>query len=382
MMHLACWLVGCLFPQEPDGWTLFRQGKYPEAATSFRIAAESSAGDADLQYNLALASWRAGQLDAAELAIEKYAALSGRARVDLHAGLLGAVRFDEAQGLAQRAAELLQPAAGSGAPTPAAPAAAADPLPLLEQALDKVEQARQHFVRGALANRSPELVRNTERALRFRDELQQQIEELKKRRQQQQGDQRDNPQDGKQDDQRKSQQDDKQGEAPQHGDSQAKPKPAQDPQQTPESKPGEQSQPSGDAPQQGKPAGQQPPEQPAGEPNPHGGEGAPDATPQERPEPKADAPQSTTPKPATKPEQQESAAPDASTGSPAGGTGQPRGADGAPRHDAPGEGDAGHQLSPEQAQKLLQALHEADQALRDYRIRATRNQRRSAARDW
>ncbi|MGB3965750.1 MAG: tetratricopeptide repeat protein, partial [Planctomycetota bacterium] len=73
------------------GLQLYREGRFAEAAAAFQKALDEDGDSAELQWNLALAAWRAGDLTTAETAAEKYAALDRNARVDLHAGLLGAV---------------------------------------------------------------------------------------------------------------------------------------------------------------------------------------------------------------------------------------------------------------------------------------------------
>ena len=201
---LALW---ALLPggERERGLQLYREGKYAEAAAAFRAAIEQDGDSAELQWNLALASWRSGELAAAETAAEKYAALAKDARTDLHAGLLGAVRHDEAKALQAKADSL-------GTSPPAAGAQPEDPLPLLEQALAKAQQARDHFVRGASARPTSELLRNTERTLRTIDELQRQIDELEKQREQQQDEKKDDKQEDKKDEKKdeKDKQDEKQ----------------------------------------------------------------------------------------------------------------------------------------------------------------------------
>lgn len=366
MMSWLCVVLAAL-PQNPgdtDGAALFRAGKFPEAAASFRASAAAS-DDALHHYNLALASWRAGELEAAELAIEKYAAVAGRPRVDLHAGLLGAIRFDEAQGLAQRADGLLQAAAppvqGPGTPG-GAPQAAEDPLPLFEQALAKVDQSREHFVRGAVAGPSPELVRNTERALRFRDELQRKIEALKQQREQQK---QDSKADQEQDSKDEQKQESKDGSKSDPGQQQKSGEP-QEPKD-----PREQQQSAGPSAEQDptkRPEGPQKEQQ--GEPSPPKPDGKGESGEPKEPDAQSPKPDSTS-EAESQPDSGSGQVPPKSAAKPA-----------TPRSDAPGEQVEGRELSPEQAQKLQQAVRATDQALREYRLRATRSARRSAERDW
>ncbi|MFN9947425.1 MAG: hypothetical protein ACK56S_11300 [Planctomycetota bacterium] len=191
------------------GLQLYRDGRFAEAAAAFRAAVAEDGDSAELQWNLALASWRAGDLAAAETAAEKYAALAKDAQPALHAGLLGAVRHGEAQALSAQA-DAAEAAAGAGQP-PAGGAAATVPLPLLQQAQAKAVAARDHFARGAAAAPSPELQRNFERSLRTIAALERRIEELQKQREQQpkSDDQKpgDQPKDDKQDEKKDDKQD-------------------------------------------------------------------------------------------------------------------------------------------------------------------------------
>ena len=104
-----------------------------------------------------------------------------------HRGMLGAVRYAEAEQLerqADAAASLPTAAPGADEEPPA------DPAPLLEKAVQKALQARNHFVRAIRANPTAEHVRNGERAVRKLEELKQKLEELMQQRQtepQQQG---------------------------------------------------------------------------------------------------------------------------------------------------------------------------------------------------
>lgn len=300
------------------GLQLYAEGKYEAAAAALREAEATHADSPELQYDLALASWRAGDLAAAETAIEKYAALSRRPRVDLHAGLLGAVRFDEARRLE----------ASAEAPPAAGASAAADPVAVLEQALAKAKQAQDHFVRGAVAANSPELRRNAERALRYAEELQQKIDERKKQQQEQkQDDTKDEKQDGKKDDKKSDPKDDPQGKSEP---GQPKPDPSGQ----------ESQQPSGEGQE-----GEKPEPEPKGEPK--------------EPEP----PQ---PQQPGKPEQDKQQTQDQQA---------------APRSDAPGEQQGERELSPEQTQRLLELLQQLDGKLDGIRARA-KSRRPKVEKDW
>ncbi|MBM4059591.1 MAG: tetratricopeptide repeat protein [Planctomycetes bacterium] len=322
------------------GVQLYAAGKYAEAAEAFRAAIAAEGDLPELHYNLALASWRAGRLADAETAVEKYAAMAGDARAELHGGVLGAVRYDEAKLLERRADELqaaaAAPPAVQGQPAPAAE----DPLAVLEQALQKAGQAKEHFVRGATTSSSPELLRNTERTLRLVDELQKKIDELKRQREQQKKDQE--QKDSEQKDQ-KDQKDEK-GEQKKQDDKQ-------------------------DGKQGEKPPDEQPPDK--GEPKPEQPEGQQGEQP---PEPK---PGEQPPEGQKADEQKSPAQPDTEKAEP-----KPADAEQQQRDDAPGEQQAGKQLSPERTLRLLEDLRDLDLKLRDYRVRAGKTTRRTVARDW
>lgn len=323
------------------GMQLFAAGKYAEAAAAFRDAIASEGDSAELQWNLALASLRADELAAAEVAAEKYAAADRGARVDLHAGLLGAVRHAEAQALANQALALL---AGGGQPPTAPPTAAPgqgaepppDPLPLLEQALAKCKQGRDHFVRGAAALPSAELQRNIERALRLIAGLEKQIEELKKQREQQKKNEPDQNQDPQKEQKQDDNKDDNKPDDQQKPEQPPKPDEAKDPGQEPEPK-----EPQPDD----KPAEQKPSEQPKDKPD--------DKAQQQQP-------------PQGKPEQPKDA--------------QGQGQDG-DRKDAPGEGQEGREQSAEQAQRVQDNLQKQDQKRRELLLRQ-KAQRPRVERDW
>lgn len=137
--------------EDERGLALFRQGEYAEAASAFRAAIEAEGPSAERSYNLALALWKAGQADEAETAAEQAATLSDGEFNPLRDGLLGNVRY-----AAARKVE------------------AED----LRAALGLAEQARAHYLRGAVAlDGRPELARNLERALRLIEELKKKIEE-------------------------------------------------------------------------------------------------------------------------------------------------------------------------------------------------------------
>lgn len=161
--------------EREQGLRLYQEGRYAEAAAAFRAAIAADGDSAELQCNLALACLYAGDLAAAETAAEKYAALATDARVDLHAGMLGAVRYEQARASARAA---LPPSAEGQ-----------DAMTGLEQALQQAKDARDHFVRAAAANPTPERQRNLERALRLVRAIEQRLEQLRQQKQQQEQEQ-------------------------------------------------------------------------------------------------------------------------------------------------------------------------------------------------
>ncbi len=351
----ALWLAAMLLVPGGDrerGLQLYREGKFAAAADAFRAAIASDGDSAELQWNLALAGWRAGQVadaeaprkerfSAAEAAVEKYAALSSHAQPALHRGLLGAIRFDEAKALEAKAdgvAAQPAPAQPSGSAAPGAQPE--DPLPLLEQALGKAEQARDHFVAAAEVGPSAEIARNMERALRLIDELQKKIEDLKQREEQKKDDQKDeNKKNDEKDPQKKPEEkkpDEKDGEKK---DDKSEPK-------EPEPKKGDDAKDPPKDGQQGEP--QQPPE----------------PKPGEKPEEPKAGDQNAQDKPA--PEQ--NSAEEKS---------EPQKAQ--PRADAPGESSEAKELSPEQTQRLLEMLKELEQKRKVMRGKSSRPK---VERDW
>jgi tetratricopeptide (TPR) repeat protein len=345
------------------GLQLYREGRYQEAAEAFRAALTSEGDSPDLQYDLALASWRAGELAAAEIAVEKFAAQSAGAGADLHAGVLGGVRYDEAKALEHKADGLL--AAGGQPAVPVAPGQSTekpeDPLALLEQALAKVTQAKDHFVQGAVAARSPELLRNTERAVRYQNELQKKIDELKKQQEEQKKD------DDKKDDKDKEKKDDKDKKDDSKKDDKSDDKKQDDKDSKSDDKKQDD--------QKGDPKDQKPDEGKDGESKPEPKPGEQDDKDPKEPKPedgKPDPSKSKDPKPG---EQKDEPKPE--DGKP---EDQKREA-AQPRNDAPGEAQEGKELTAEQTQRLLEELRDLDEKQKAYRARA-KSSRRAVERDW
>lgn len=385
------------------GMQLYKDGRFPEAQAAFQSALADNPESAELQWNLALSAWRAGDLTTAEVAAEKYAALSKDAKDELHRGLLGAVRFAEAEALELAADQALaasqQPPMAAGPPDPDAEPVA--PLPLLEKALQKAVQAKNHFVRGARAKATPELLRNTERSLRKIDELQQRIEELRKQQEQQQqeGDQNQDdkqPEDGSKDDDKKDgdkKKSDK-SDGDQKEDDKKKGEQNKSDEKTGDQKPGDEKpgdEKPGDKKGESKP---DPSEQPGESPEPKEGEG--ESAP-ETPEPKPgeSGESQPEPKPEPKPESSEGESQPSSEAQPdvpepgkeqqqAGEEQLPQPPEPKPgeqRSDAPGEGGEGHELSPEQLQRLLERQKQLDEQFKLMKARRS-TRRRSVERDW
>ena len=359
------------------GVQLYKDGKYPEAQAAFTAAVVNDPESAELQWNLALAAWRAGDLATAELAAEKYSALAKDAKDELHRGMLGAIRFAEALELEQQADTAIAAAQSQ----PARPDPDADepvqPLPLLEKALQKAVNARNHFVRGARANPKPEILRNTERALRKIEELKKRIEEMQQQQQQQdEGDKsagdKQQEQDGNEGDQKSGDEksDEKQEgeERQEEGESDEKKGDQSEGQQSDEKSSESESEKPDSKSEQTDPqqqSGEDPPQTPEPQPNPDTNqqEGEPKPGEQnpgeQQPEPdSADGSSSEEPRPQP-----------------------PEPKPGESRSDAPGENGQGLELTPEQAQRLLERAKKLDAQLRQAKKRAT-SRRRAVERDW
>lgn len=253
---VACAVLAFGGGDQERGIQLLAQGKFAEAAAAFRAALESEGPDAELSYNLALALWRAGQLDEAETAAETAATLSDGALAHLRDGLLGNLRYTAAQE---------KEAAGD-----------------LEGAAALARQARDHLLRGALSEDAPaEIARNLERAEKLIADLEKKIEEQK----QQQEEQKDQEQ---KDDENQDQQDDEQKQDEEKQDEEEKDdrKQDDDQEQNDEQKDEQKEESQQDEQQQDDPQdeqGQPQPEEPS-EPKP---EEAPQPEPQEDEQPQS-----------------------------------------------------------------------------------------------
>ncbi|MCK5944387.1 MAG: tetratricopeptide repeat protein, partial [Planctomycetes bacterium] len=71
---IAVWAVAMGGGDRELGLELYAEGRYAEAQAAFARALKQEPDSAELQWNLALAAWRAGDLATAEVAAEKYAA--------------------------------------------------------------------------------------------------------------------------------------------------------------------------------------------------------------------------------------------------------------------------------------------------------------------
>jgi len=372
------------------GLQLYEAGKYAEAQAAFVAALADDPESAELQWNLALAAWRAGDLATAELAADKYAANSGDVKEELHRGMLGAVRLAQSTAIEAQADEALaalqspptQPPSASA--SPGSDSEEPDPLGLLREARKKAVSAKTNFVRGVRAKPTPELLRNTERALRKIEELTKRIEELEKQQQEQQQDGDKNPDEKKPDD--KGDQQDQNKSDDQKGDQQESDDQKKDDKKGDDQKKDDQK---GD--NKSPPEGEKDESQKSDESDPKEGEG--DETP-ETPEPKPNEEQSPEPKPsqqegengesdpneAEQPENPEPGAEENEAKEDQPPT-PPEPKPGEQRADAPGEGAKGLELSPEQAQRLLERLKKLDEQLKKAKSRRTAR-RRAVERDW
>ncbi|MFT4511723.1 MAG: hypothetical protein ACI89X_004017 [Planctomycetota bacterium] len=359
------------------GMQLYKAGKYAEAQAAFAAALKDDPESAELQWNLALAAWRAGDLPTAEVAAEKYAANSDDVKEELHRGMLGTIRLAQSAEFEAKADAALA-AAQAGAVPLAPEEEAPDPLALLKTALMKAATAKRHFVRGVRANPTPELLRNTERTLRKIAELEKRIEELEKQKQEQQKKEGDkNPDDKKPDD--KGDEEDKKKSDEQKGDQKEDDKKPED-QKGDDKKPDDQ-----------KEDDKKPGDKKSDKSDPKEGEGEEQ---QESPEPKPNEEEKPEPKPseqegkngesdpneAEKPENPEPGdeQEEAKEGQP---PTPPEPKPGEQRNDAPGEGGKGLELSPEQAQRLLARAKKLDEQLKKAKARRT-TRRRAVERDW
>jgi hypothetical protein len=153
---LALMSAAAAADEHARGVQLMAEGKFADAVTAFRAAAEADPKNAELQYNLALALWRAGDATAAEIAAEKAATLSDGRLASLRDGIHGNLKIDEAQ----------HKLGGE--------------QPDLQGALSAAQKARDHFVHGAAMRGAPaELTRNLERALALIADIEKKIEEQK-----------------------------------------------------------------------------------------------------------------------------------------------------------------------------------------------------------
>lgn len=362
----VAWCVASLCAQEPaptgrdaSGAERFAAGDYTGAAVAFEKELQTRKEDPALLYNRALAAFRAGDLSAAEDAIDRYAAAPGGGRVDLHKGLLGNIRYREAEALRRRAsgdaaASPLQPRGQQ-----VAPEQAEDPIELLEAAIGKATAARDTFASAADGKPEPAIARNLERALRLIAELEKQLEDAKKQRDEQQ------KQEGKDGDQQK--QDDKKKDDKKKSDDQQK----SDDQKESDQK--DQQQKQDDSQQQdqqeqkkqdGEPQGQERPEpKPQQDPSEQQQQDEQSKKPDEKPEPQ---PKDGEAKPEPKPGEQESKQ-----------EAQPA----QPRSDAPGEQQQATELSPEQRARLLEQLKDLDGRMQQIRMQS-RSRARPVDRDW
>lgn len=355
------------------GLQLYREGKFAEAVLAFRAAIEADGDSPELQWNLALAHFAAGQLGEAETAAEKYAALMPGARSDLHLGMLGAVRLQQARTGAMQA---LAPGP-DGAPV--------DPLPELEKALANCKKAVDYYELALLDKPVPELRQGLERAQRFAQALAERIEELKK--QQQPSDEKKPDEDGKQPDEKKPEEEKKPDDK----------KPGEGESEKDEKKPdgkegeGEPSKPdqAGDDPNAERKPGESGEGEPGeGEQKPSGENRPPEGEAERSAEPEGNGAK---PQPGeAKPEAGESKPPEPGAELPEAGKEPKPGGQDTPKSGAvqggPGGQEAGdeakpRQLSPEQLLRLQETLRKLEEQARAVQARG-KSGRRPVERDW
>jgi len=247
---------------QEKGLALLAEGRPEEAAAAFQSAIDDEGPSAELCYNLALAQWKAGQFDDAEVAAEQAATLSDGAMSDLRDGLLGNLRFTRAEAAAE-----------------------SDP----QAALQLAEKAREHYLRGAsVPHPRPEIVRNVERAQRLIEELKKKLEDQEKQQDKQpdqQGDEDKQADEQKQDEQEQDEQkNDDQKNDEQKPDEQKPDEPKPDEQKQDEPKPDEQKQ------DEGQPQDQQDPQPESSDeqqPEPKPGEDPSSPPPEQKEQPPA-----------------------------------------------------------------------------------------------
>lgn len=199
---------------EPRARMLYAEGRHAESMAAWQDLVAREGDRPHLLANLALSALRAGELQEAQSAADRYAAVAGDGlRKGLHQGLLGCIRFEESLAAEQ---------------APQSPMG--NPLEPIEQAIARAESARTHFLEAASApDGGPEARRNLERTLRRLAELEKKLEEAKDKQEKKQSgkDEKQEPKEGEQkpEDQQKDPGDDKKGEDQQP----AKPEQKQDP---------------------------------------------------------------------------------------------------------------------------------------------------------
>ncbi|MBL8735904.1 MAG: tetratricopeptide repeat protein [Planctomycetes bacterium] len=354
------------------GLQLYRDGKFAEAVQAFRAAIEADGDSPELQWNLALAHFAAGQLGEAETAVEKYAALLPGARSDLHLGMLGAVRLQQARTGAQQAL------------VPGPDGAIADPLPELEKALTTCREAVDYYERALLDKPAAELRQGLERAQRLAQALAERIEELKK--QQKPSEEKKPDEDGKQPDEKKPEDEKKPDEKKSgEGESEKDEKKPDDQEGEGESSKPDQA---GDDPNAERKPGEAGEGEPGeGEQKPSGENRPPEGEAERSAEPEGNGAQ---PQPGeAKPEAGESKPREPGAELPEAGKEQKPGQD-APKSGVARSGSGGQeagdeakprQLSPEQLLRLQETLRKLEEQARAVQARG-KSGRRPVERDW
>ncbi len=234
---------------EPRARMLHAEGRHAESMAAWQELVAREGDRPHLLANLALTALRAGELDEAQSAADRYAAVAGEGlRKGFLQGLLGSIRHEESLAAEQ---------------APQSPTG--NPLEPLEQAIARAESARAHFLEAALApDGGPEARRNLERTLRRIAELRQKLEEAKDKQEKKQSgkDEKQEPKEGEQKpgDQQKDPGEEKKGEDQKPSESEQKQDP-NDPNKPQPQKTEDKGQQSGDEQQQDQAKPQPDPQQ-------------------------------------------------------------------------------------------------------------------------
>ncbi|GAB4147322.1 MAG: hypothetical protein Fur0037_15500 [Planctomycetota bacterium] len=171
---LLSWVLILFGGERERGVELLAAGRFREAVAAFQKAIEEEGDSPELQYDLALAAWRAGDAALAEKAAERIAALAPDGSPELHFGMMGILRHEEAASLLEKN----RVAAGAGSSDPSS-------LPQriagLEKARERVIASRDYFAQAAASRAAgPEIARNLERTLGLWKRIEEELEKAKR----------------------------------------------------------------------------------------------------------------------------------------------------------------------------------------------------------